>query len=167
MTKETFDKFVKASKGCPVIAFGDNAILFNINHEQHYIVQDDTCVMIIHSNTAATNCVGPQEAPFEVQICEYDQIQYIRILPDRETLMEVISKFNSAVDTGADPKPTVESIKKDIASSRMWHNSSPRGVDRSHRIGSFGGFTPEVVMGKQADPDMQEYIKAYNDQHKQ
>ena len=34
MDKATFDKIIKAANGRPLIAFGDNAILFNVNTEQ-------------------------------------------------------------------------------------------------------------------------------------
>lgn len=160
MDKATFDKIVKAANGRPLIAFGDNAILFNVNTEQHWLLQNATHICIIQPNTSVASTVGQQEAPFETIICDYDQIQYMRVFPDRKGLEAYIDMF-TPVNLGDDvPTKTLAQIKKEIMSCPLWKVSAPSGADVGNMdLGKFGGFIPGVTMDKEADP----YYKAVKD----
>ncbi|WP_301204518.1 hypothetical protein [Bacteroides acidifaciens] len=160
MDKTTFDKIIKAANGRPLIAFGDNAILFNVNTEQHWLLQNATHICIIQPNPATTSVVSQQEAPFETIICDYDQIQYVRVFPDRKGMEAYLDMF-TPVDLGEDvPKKTTAQIKKEVMTCPLWKASSPSGTDIGDLdVNKFGGFTPGVTMDREPDP----YYKAVAD----
>ena len=150
MDKATFDKIIKAANGRPLIAFGDNAILFNVNTEQHWLLQNATHICIIQPNPAITSTLGQQEAPFETIICDYDQIQYLGMF--------------TPVNLGTDmPVKSSADIKKEIMSCPLWKVSAPSGADvRNMDLGKYGGFTPGVTMDKEADPYYKAVMEANN-----
>ena len=163
MDKATFDKIIKAANGRPLIAFGDNAILFNVNTEQHWLLQNATHICIIQPNPAITSTLGQQEAPFETIICDYDQIQYLRVYPDRKALEEYLGMF-TPVNLGADmPVKSSADIKKEIMRCPLWKVSASSGADvRNMDLGKYGGFTPGVTMDKEADPYYKAVMEANN-----
>lgn len=161
MTKELFDKIIAKAKGCPCVLIGDNLELFNINFEQHFYVQDEDFVYCIRTNTNPNVTLSQKEFPYEIMVFAYDEIQYIKVYPDRETL----SGFIDGMDTVTDDM-TLDEIKKAIFSSKVMAASSPRGNGeyRHEVFGDFPGLT--VTIGKEPDKYTKEAMERENEANK-
>lgn len=148
MTKEMFDKIIARAKGCPCMLVGDNMLLFYVNFDQHYYTQDADFVYCIRTNAQpAGTTINQKKFPYEIIALCYEQIQYIKVFPNREVLEAFIDGMDTVI-TGE----TIADIKKEILSSKLLSVSSPKGNDEyAHEaMGNFPGLT--VTLGTELDP---------------
>lgn len=162
MTKDLFDKYVKMAKGCPMVLFGDNSMFFNVNVEGSYFTQTEDAVHCFRINVTADGLrmMSQAEAPYEVIVFQYEQIQYIRIFPDPKTLVGFLDDTTPAVEG-----ETIEGIKKSMLTSPIMQASAPHGPNGS---AVSNGYTGAVVsMDREADPYIRKAMEEFNKEHNQ
>lgn len=159
MTKQTFDDIVSKANGCPMIIYGDNMIIFYANVQGSYFLQDDDSIYCFKINTKSGGNLGisQQEAPWEVMVFNYNEVQYVSIFPDRETLATLITG-NTLL-----PNDTLDEIKKAILESPLNKAGSPRGFSASDESVNRFGPTPgiSVSLGEQ-DPYTRKAMEEFN-----
>lgn len=147
MTKELFDHYVELANGCPMVLLGDNMQLFYVNMDGNYFTQTNECVCCTRVNTARSaglNKMSQSDAPYEVVIFRYDEIQYIKIYPDTKTLGNLLDDTVPAIEG-----QTLEDIKNEIFSNPVIAANSPTGYSQNPLNDKFSGAV--VGMGKEPE----------------
>lgn len=159
MTKQTFDGIIAKANGCPMIFYGDNMIIFYANMQGSYFLQDDDFIYCFKVNTKSGGNfrMSQQESPWEVMVFSYNEIQYVSIFPDKDTLANLISG-NTLL-----PNDNLEEIKKTIMSSALNMVGSPRGYSASDESVKTFGAVPgiSVNLGEQ-DPYTRKAMEEFN-----
>lgn len=164
MTKDVFDSIVAKSKGDPFIIYGDNMQVFLCHMEGNYLIQDETNVYCIRLNSNAHDNAGisQHEAPYEIVVFNYDEIQYIKIFPKIENLKDIFTNTEPVF-----PDQTLEQIKKEVLTSPIVMATTQRGIEADKSGTSYGAFTGSVVtIGKDPDKYTQMMQDQFNDAHK-
>ncbi len=166
MTKEVFDAIVAKSKGDPFIIYGDNMQVFLCHMEGNYLIQDDTNVYCIRVNSNAHDNAGisQHDAPFEIVVFNYDEIQYIKIFPKTENLKDIFTNTQPVFQD-----QTLEQIMKEVLTSPIITARTQRGTEASTASGTpYGAFTGSVVtIGKDPDRYTQMMQDSFNEAHNQ
>lgn len=165
MKKEVFDSIIEKANGSPCIVYGDNMMLFAVGFEGNYYVQDDECVYCIRTNKMSGGNVGisQQESPYELVAFDYDMIQYVKIFPTTEVIMNILDSATTMTD-----EMTIDEMKKAIGSSKLLGASSARGfTGAAPTVNEYGVFEGSAVtVGKEPDKWLQKVQEDFNKSQK-
>lgn len=100
----------------PMVIYGDNEHLFYHNTKDHYpLIWDDDNNMVFafqHNNDPYVQ----QEYPLDIVCIEYEFIQYIKLIANREVALDVFNNHKSLLNE-EDSKRTLEMLSDSFRTS--------------------------------------------------